>query len=59
VSRPIAAFYTNKNKGKLFVLGSVKILEDDYIEKEDNPKIIVIASYRILHLNGYSAKILI
>ncbi len=53
VSRPVAAFYTNKNKGKLFVLGSVKIFEDEYIEKEDNPKIIVNALLRIPHLSGF------
>jgi len=41
VSRPVAAFYTNQNNGKLLVMGSVKILEDEYIEKEDNSKIIV------------------
>lgn len=35
-NRPVGAFYTSKNKGKLFVLGSMKFFHDDFFEKEDN-----------------------
>jgi intraflagellar transport protein 52 len=38
-NRPVGAFYVSKNKGKLFVLGSMKFFHDDFFEKEDNQKI--------------------
>jgi len=35
-NRPIAAFYMSPKRGKLFVLGSMRFLEDEFFEKEDN-----------------------
>lgn len=38
-NRPVGAFYVSKNKGKLFVMGSMKFFADEFFEKEDNQKI--------------------
>jgi intraflagellar transport protein 52 len=38
-NRPIGAFYMSPKRGKLFVLGSMMFLEDEFFEKEDNQKI--------------------
>lgn len=38
-NRPIGAFYMSPKRGKLFVLGSMRFLEDEFFEKEDNQKI--------------------
>lgn len=38
-NRPVGAFYTSAQKGKLFVMGSMKFFHDDFFEKEDNQKI--------------------
>lgn len=38
-NRPVAAIYTSQKRGKLFVLGSMKFLEDNFFENEDNQKI--------------------
>ena len=38
-NRPVAAFYMSPKRGKLFVLGSMAFLEDEFFEKEDNQKI--------------------
>jgi intraflagellar transport protein 52 len=34
--RPVGAFYMSPKRGKLFVLGSMRFLEDEFFEKEDN-----------------------
>ena len=42
MNRPICAAYIHpKSKGKLFVLGSFEIFSDDYLEKEENTKLLV------------------
>jgi intraflagellar transport protein 52 len=38
-NRPVAAFYMSPKRGKLFVIGSMMFLEDEFFEKEDNQKI--------------------
>jgi intraflagellar transport protein 52 len=38
-NRPIAAFHINKKRGKLLVLGSIRMFDDEFFEKEDNQKI--------------------
>ena len=38
-NRPIGAFYTSQNRGRVFVLGSMKFFHDEFFEKEDNQKI--------------------
>ena len=38
-NRPVAAFYMSPKRGKLFVMGSITFLEDEFFEKEDNQKI--------------------
>lgn len=38
-NRPVGAFYMSPKRGKLFVLGSMMFLEDEFFEKEDNQKI--------------------
>lgn len=35
----IMSFYESRKKGKLFVLGSWQLFQDEYFEKEDNKKI--------------------
>lgn len=35
-NRPVAAFYMSPKRGKLFVMGSMMFLEDEFFEKEDN-----------------------
>lgn len=35
-NRPLAAFYMSPKRGKLFVMGSMAFLEDEFFEKEDN-----------------------
>jgi hypothetical protein len=41
-NRPLAACNVSKSKkGRIFVLGSEKFFEDDYLEKEENKKITV------------------
>jgi intraflagellar transport protein 52 len=41
-NRPLAACSVSKNKkGKIFVLGSEKFFEDDYLDKEENKKVAV------------------
>lgn len=41
LNRPVCALYTHKaNKGKLVVLGSTHIFSDQYLDKEDNGKIL-------------------
>ena len=44
MNRPVSAAYLDpkgsQRKGKLIVIGSVKFFEDEYIEKEDNLKIM-------------------
>jgi hypothetical protein len=35
-NRPVAAFYMGPKRGKLFVIGSMMFLEDEFFEKEDN-----------------------
>jgi intraflagellar transport protein 52 len=37
--RPVGAFYMSPKRGKLFVLGSIRFLDDEFFEKEDNQKI--------------------
>ena len=42
-NRALCATALSKNKkGRLFVMGSEKFFEDDYLEKEENKKIAVI-----------------
>ena len=41
-NRPICAAYTHSSGGKLVVLGSVEIFCDEYFDKEENKKILVI-----------------
>lgn len=38
-NRPVGAFYMSPKRGKLFVLGSIKFMEDEFFEKDDNQKI--------------------
>jgi intraflagellar transport protein 52 len=38
-NRPVGAFYMSPKRGKLFVMGSMMFLEDEFFEKEDNQKI--------------------
>lgn len=38
-NRPVGAFYMSPKRGKLFVLGSMMFLEDEFFEKEDNQAI--------------------
>ena len=38
-NRPIGAFYMSQNRGRVFVLGSMKVFHDEFFEKEDNQKI--------------------
>lgn len=38
-NRPVGAFYMSPKRGKLFVLGSIMFLEDEFFEKDDNQKI--------------------
>jgi len=38
-NRPVGAFYMSPRGGKLFVIGSIMFLEDEFFEKEDNQKI--------------------
>mmetsp|Transcript_3706 Transcript_3706/g.3636 ORF Transcript_3706/g.3636 Transcript_3706/m.3636 type:complete len:262 (-) Transcript_3706:105-890(-) len=38
-NRPVGAFYMSPKRGKLFVMGSIMFLEDEFFEKEDNQKI--------------------
>jgi intraflagellar transport protein 52 len=38
-NRPIGAFYVSPNRGRVFVLGSMKFFHDEFFEKEDNQKI--------------------
>lgn len=38
-NRPVAAFYMSPKRGKLFVMGSISFMEDEFFEKEDNQKI--------------------
>ncbi|CAD5111449.1 DgyrCDS758 [Dimorphilus gyrociliatus] len=47
LNRPVCAFYPGKNgKGKIAVLGSVHMFTDQYLEKEENAKILdVIINY--------------
>lgn len=35
-NRPVGAFYMSLKRGKLFVLGSMQFVHDDFFEKEDN-----------------------
>jgi intraflagellar transport protein 52 len=35
-NRPVGAFYQSAKNGKLFVLGSMQFIQDDFFEKEDN-----------------------
>jgi intraflagellar transport protein 52 len=35
-NRPIGAFYVSPKRGKLFVLGSIRFMEDEFFEKDDN-----------------------
>ena len=34
--QPVAAFYMSPKRGKLFVMGSMMFIEDEFFEKEDN-----------------------
>jgi len=39
-NKPLCSIYTSRNKqGRLCVLGSTKIFEDEYIDKEENAKL--------------------
>ena len=38
-NRPVGAFYMSPKRGKLFVIGSMMFLEDEFFEKEDNQAI--------------------
>uniref|UniRef100_A0A3Q0T1P9 Intraflagellar transport 52 homolog (Chlamydomonas) n=1 Tax=Amphilophus citrinellus TaxID=61819 RepID=A0A3Q0T1P9_AMPCI len=40
LNRPVLAFYQGKNSGKLAVLGSCHMFSDQYIDKEENSKIM-------------------
>ncbi|XP_041358031.1 intraflagellar transport protein 52 homolog isoform X2 [Gigantopelta aegis] len=41
LNRPVCAFYTSKsNQGKIAVLGSAHMFSDQYLEKEENSKIL-------------------
>ncbi|KAK3090664.1 hypothetical protein FSP39_013510 [Pinctada imbricata] len=40
LNRPVCALYESKNKGKLAVVGSVHMFHDQYIDKEENSKIL-------------------
>uniref|UniRef100_A0A3B4FB35 Intraflagellar transport 52 n=1 Tax=Pundamilia nyererei TaxID=303518 RepID=A0A3B4FB35_9CICH len=40
LNRPVLAFYHGKNSGKLAVLGSCHMFSDQYIDKEENSKIM-------------------
>lgn len=35
-NRPLAACWSGKGKGKLMVMGSIKVFEDEFLEEEDN-----------------------
>ena len=35
-NRPIGAFYMSLKRGKLFVMGSMQFMHDEFFEKEDN-----------------------
>jgi intraflagellar transport protein 52 len=41
VNQPVCAYYQSKNKGVLLVIGSYRFLTDDYIDKEENAKMVV------------------
>jgi len=38
-NRPLAAFHVSPKKGKLIVVGSIRMFDDTFFEKEDNQKI--------------------
>ncbi|XP_060600465.1 intraflagellar transport protein 52 homolog [Ruditapes philippinarum] len=40
LNRPVCALYSHANSGKLAVMGSVHIFHDQYIDKEENSKIL-------------------
>ncbi|XP_062589670.1 intraflagellar transport protein 52 homolog [Saccostrea cucullata] len=40
LNRPVCALYENRNRGKLVVLGSVHMFSDQYIDKEENSKVL-------------------
>ncbi|XP_052684232.1 intraflagellar transport protein 52 homolog [Crassostrea angulata] len=40
LNRPVCALYENRNHGKLVVLGSVHMFSDQYIDKEENSKVL-------------------
>ena len=58
MNRPLCATYVHaKSKtGKVVVLGSVKLVDDEFLEKEDNPKLVVFPIFicRKSFLSGYS-----
>lgn len=35
-NRPVGAFYVSPRKGKLMVVGSIRMFDDEFFEKEDN-----------------------
>ena len=46
-NRPIAGFYMNHKKGKLFVMGSIMLIEDEFFKKK------TIKKFKKLYLNGF------
>ncbi|XP_062400389.1 intraflagellar transport protein 52 homolog isoform X2 [Sardina pilchardus] len=55
LNRPVLAFYRPKNGGKLAVLGSCHMFCDQYLDKEENNKIMWLMTDNI-HLNQIDAE---
>ncbi|CAC5367223.1 unnamed protein product, partial [Mytilus coruscus] len=40
LNRPVSAFYTSKGRGKMVVIGSSHMFHDQYLDKEENSRIL-------------------
>ncbi|XP_041837591.1 intraflagellar transport protein 52 homolog [Melanotaenia boesemani] len=60
LNRPVLAFYQGKESGKLAVLGSCHMFSDQYVDKEENSKILDVVLQWLMteniHLNQIDAE---
>mmetsp|Transcript_77131 Transcript_77131/g.186591 ORF Transcript_77131/g.186591 Transcript_77131/m.186591 type:complete len:558 (+) Transcript_77131:165-1838(+) len=52
LNRPVAACYSNKNGGRVAVLGSAEVFGDEYLAKEENAKLMEVLFSWLTHSTG-------